>query len=40
MKDGMFVFDAMVHSQDFSDAQIKPGGDGRRVRILRPPFVF
>lgn len=40
MKDGMFVFDAAVHCQDFSDAQIKPGGDGRRVRILRPPFVF
>ena len=35
MKDGMFVFDAAVHCQDFSDAQIKPGSDGRRVRILR-----
>lgn len=35
MKDGMFVFDAAVHCQDFSDNQIKPGSDGRRVRILR-----
>jgi len=24
-----------VHCQDFSDNQIKPGSDGRRVRILR-----
>jgi len=35
MKDGMFVFDAAVHCQDFSDRQIKPGSDGRRVRLLR-----
>ena len=35
MKDGMFVFDAAVHCQDFTDSQIKPGSDGRRVRILR-----
>ena len=35
MKDGMFVFDAAVHCQDFSDEQIKDGSDGRRVRILR-----
>ena len=35
MKDGMFVFDAAVHCQDFSDGQIKDGSDGRRVRILR-----
>lgn len=35
MKDGMFVFDAAVHCQDFTDRQIKPGSDGRRVRVLR-----
>ena len=35
MKDGMFVFDAAVHCQDFTDNQIKPGSDGRRVRVLR-----
>ena len=35
MKDGMFVFDAVVHCQDFSDGQIKDGSDGSRVRILR-----
>jgi predicted TIM-barrel fold metal-dependent hydrolase len=35
MKDGMFVFDAVVHCQDFSDGQIKTGSDGSRVRILR-----
>jgi predicted TIM-barrel fold metal-dependent hydrolase len=35
MKDGMFVFDAVVHCQDFTDAQIKDGSDGRRVRVLR-----
>ncbi|MCP4306102.1 MAG: amidohydrolase, partial [bacterium] len=35
MKDGMLVFDASVHCQDFSDNQIKRGSDGRRVQILR-----
>ncbi len=35
MKDGMFVFDAAVHTQDFGDNQIKTGSDGRRVRLLR-----
>ena len=35
MKDGMFVFDAVVHCQDFTDTQIRDGSDGRRVRVLR-----
>lgn len=35
MKDGMFIFDAAVHTQDFGDNQIKKGSDGRRVRLLR-----
>lgn len=35
MKDGMFVFDAVVHTQDFTDRQIREGSDGRRVRVLR-----
>lgn len=35
MKDGMFVFDATVHCQDFTDRQIRPDDDGRHVRALR-----
>lgn len=35
MKDGMFVFDAAIHVQDFTDKQIKNDSDGRRVRLLR-----
>ena len=35
MKDGMFVFDAAVHCQDFTDRQIRAGDDGRHVRALR-----
>ncbi|WP_426321706.1 amidohydrolase family protein [Microbacterium sp. E-13] len=31
MKDGMFVFDCAVHTQDFTDRQIAPGTDGRNV---------
>lgn len=31
MKDGMFVFDCVVHTQDFTDRQIAPGTDGRNV---------
>jgi uncharacterized protein len=35
MKDGMFVFDAVVHVQDFTDRQVRDGGNPRRVRDLR-----
>jgi len=35
MKDGMFVFDAVVHCQDFTDTQVRDGDDGRMVRELR-----
>lgn len=31
MKNGMFVFDCVVHTQDFTDRQIAPGTDGRNV---------
>ncbi|MEJ7635746.1 MAG: amidohydrolase family protein [Aeromicrobium sp.] len=31
MKDGMFVFDCVVHTQDFTDRQIAPGRTGRNV---------
>jgi len=35
MKDGMFVFDAAIHVQDFTDRQIKEGDRSGRVGILR-----
>jgi predicted TIM-barrel fold metal-dependent hydrolase len=35
MKNGMFVFDCVVHTQDFTDRQVRPGGDGRQVRAHR-----
>ncbi|WP_129785545.1 amidohydrolase family protein [Promicromonospora panici] len=35
MKDGMFVFDCVVHTQDFTDRQILPGTDGRNVAAHR-----
>jgi uncharacterized protein len=35
MKDGMFVFDCAIHTQDFTDAQIAPGTDGRNVTAHR-----
>jgi predicted TIM-barrel fold metal-dependent hydrolase len=35
MKDGMFVFDAAIHVQDFTDNQIKPGDTSGRVAVLR-----
>jgi predicted TIM-barrel fold metal-dependent hydrolase len=31
VKDGMFVFDSVVHTQDFTDRQIAPGTDGANV---------
>ncbi|GGF36244.1 amidohydrolase family protein [Subtercola lobariae] len=31
MNDGMFIFDCVVHTQDFTDRQIAPGTDGKNV---------
>ena len=40
MKDGMFVFDAAVHCQDFSDGQIKDYLVGRYgdFVLMKPPL--
>jgi predicted TIM-barrel fold metal-dependent hydrolase len=35
MKDGMFVFDCVVHTQDFTERQVAPGTDGRNVTAHR-----